>query len=372
MSSNSGSSRSNRDHALWSEDDELLLLKGVIDYEVKQQSDPYSNMGKLFKFVKPSLHFDVQRKQFTDKLWRLKQKFLNSKYDSTIPHHAKLLEFAKSIKSWVQHANMCLDGQSVGEDYVDVDNALLIKLVRNKLADYLSKGVKNETSEKHVSSDGQNGKKKGKCSKKMGKVVNNKGQSNKKDDMVVQHVDVGKGELVEKYKRKGVVSTHDDKHVEEDSVVDDVDKLSKVDRSGKKGKINVKYDDRNGKRNKKLVNMDVENVKEASLVLGDVSGRKYSKKRKFVISDCQDDEEDNMVVGDDAQNVVVTRDAQSPAKNGKKRVKVLLDKNVPTEVSRENLKYVISMFPQLTSMLELETLSSMPQHIKKKPCDGYN
>lgn len=79
--------------------------------------------------------------------------------------------FAKSIKSWVQHANMSLDGKSVEEDYVDVDNALLIKLARNTLADYLSKGVKNETSGKLASSDSQNGKKgKGNCSNKKEKL----------------------------------------------------------------------------------------------------------------------------------------------------------------------------------------------------------
>ncbi|KAK1364607.1 hypothetical protein POM88_040168 [Heracleum sosnowskyi] len=137
------------------------------------------------------------------------------------------------------------------------------------------------------------------------------------------------------------------------------------------------------KKKKKLLTRDVENVNEADVVLNDVDGWKYSKnKGKFIISDGQNDEEDDVIAGDvDAKNVasrddqnveediianVVVDDVQSPENNGKKRVKVLGDGNVPKEINGDDFKDFTFMFPELTNMLELKTQFRMPQHIRKK------
>ncbi|KAL8091542.1 uncharacterized protein LOC141689378 isoform X2 [Apium graveolens] len=292
--------------ALWTEEDEILLLKKMVDYETTHQCNPYDDLGKFHKFVKPFLHFDFQRKQLTNKLWKLKTRFLNSDYNSNVSHHAKLLEISKSIRSWGQHANASLDVTNSDDQNVEEDNVVVDDVGLDKL----SKGVQTDQQGKLVTAHSRNGKK--------GKVVNT-------GDMVVEDVDAGKGKLVVKDKKKG--------SVEADYVVVNVDKSSKVDKSGKKG--------------------------------------------KFVISDAQNNEKVDGVVGDvdaagDAQNVdaekAVADNVQNPKKYAKKSAQVLGDKNVPEEVSsRENLKDFTFLFPELTSsMLELETLSWMPQHIKKK------
>lgn len=316
---------------VWNEDDEILLLKGMVEYEVTQQCNPYDDMGKFFKFVKPSLHLDVQPKQLTNKLWVLKNRFLCSEYNSTIPRHAKLLEISKSIRSWGQHANTSLDVFSDEEDNVVVDDVGLDKLV-----DKLSKVVQTNKRGKLASTDSQNGKK--------GEVINTDGQSNKNGKMVVEHVDADKTEG----------------NVEADSMVDDVDKLSKADKTGKVN--NVAIDDVvrvdkawEVKKKKKLVARDVENVKESYLVSNDVNRGRYLKKKKgkFVISDGQDNQKDDVVVGDvDAENLL-TRDVQN------------VDAENDVQKPKKNFDFTF-MFPGITSMLELETLSWMPQHLNKK------
>lgn len=248
---------------VWSEEDELSLLKSMIDYEVTKQTNPYDDMGKFLEFVRPSLHFNVQRKQLTNKLWKLKNKFFNYKYDSTISHHANLLDLSKSITSWGQHAKMSLDGQNVvttNDQNVNqgnvVENEKKGKLVsgdgrngeKENVDVRVDKGLKIvEKKRKLLSRDGENVEEVnvGKCSKKKGKVVFSEDQNNKEDDVV----DAGKGEL-----SKSIMSsrqhanmshyvTSDDQNVEEDNVIDDieldklVDKLSKVDENEKKGKL---------------------------------------------------------------------------------------------------------------------------------------
>lgn len=39
----------------------------MIDYEMTQQSNSYDDIGNFREFAKPSLHFNVQRKQLIDK-----------------------------------------------------------------------------------------------------------------------------------------------------------------------------------------------------------------------------------------------------------------------------------------------------------------
>ena len=108
-SNEQGSKKKNACVSVWSEEDDVSLLKGMIDYEVQNQASPYDDLGKFLDFVKPCLHFYVQRKQLTDKLWKLRKKFVNSSYDLSKVHHAKLFELAKLIQSWGHGENVGLD-----------------------------------------------------------------------------------------------------------------------------------------------------------------------------------------------------------------------------------------------------------------------
>ncbi|KAF2299862.1 hypothetical protein GH714_004938 [Hevea brasiliensis] len=62
---------------LWSEDDEIAVLKGIIDFTEKKGVDPAKDMTSFYDFIKKSLHFDVSLSQLKDKVWRLKKKFEN-------------------------------------------------------------------------------------------------------------------------------------------------------------------------------------------------------------------------------------------------------------------------------------------------------
>ncbi|KAF2299853.1 hypothetical protein GH714_004831 [Hevea brasiliensis] len=62
---------------LWSEDDEIAVLKGIIDFTEKKGVDPAKDMSSFYDFIKKSLHFDVSLSQLKDKVWRLKKKFEN-------------------------------------------------------------------------------------------------------------------------------------------------------------------------------------------------------------------------------------------------------------------------------------------------------
>ncbi|OAY24620.1 probable transcription factor At1g11510 [Manihot esculenta] len=60
---------------LWSEDDEIAVLEGIIDFTEKKGVDPAKDMNSFLDFIKSSLHFDVSLSQLKDKVWRLKKKF---------------------------------------------------------------------------------------------------------------------------------------------------------------------------------------------------------------------------------------------------------------------------------------------------------
>ncbi|MFQ6620926.1 hypothetical protein Gotur_001555 [Gossypium turneri] len=63
---------------LFSEDDEIALLKGMLDYSAKKGADPCADMNAFYNFVKKSIHTDVTKAQMMDKIRRLKKKFENN------------------------------------------------------------------------------------------------------------------------------------------------------------------------------------------------------------------------------------------------------------------------------------------------------
>ncbi|XP_010241034.1 PREDICTED: probable transcription factor At1g11510 [Nelumbo nucifera] len=59
---------------LWSEDDEIIILKGIIDYS-RKSTDPWTDMAGFHEFIKKVLHVDVNKNQLADKIRRLKKKY---------------------------------------------------------------------------------------------------------------------------------------------------------------------------------------------------------------------------------------------------------------------------------------------------------
>ncbi|XP_058195947.1 probable transcription factor At4g00390 [Rhododendron vialii] len=64
---------------LWSEDDEIVILKGLIDFRAKKGYDPMTDLNVFHDFIKKSLHLgDVSKSQFSTKVRRMKKKFENN------------------------------------------------------------------------------------------------------------------------------------------------------------------------------------------------------------------------------------------------------------------------------------------------------
>ncbi|KAL7130205.1 hypothetical protein ABFS83_13G118300 [Erythranthe nasuta] len=90
---------------LWSEDDEIAILKGMTDYTLKKNSDPLANMNGFHDFIKKNLHVDVTRTQLSDKVRRLKKKYVNNKKKEkggkdrsfSNPHEQKAYELSKKV-----------------------------------------------------------------------------------------------------------------------------------------------------------------------------------------------------------------------------------------------------------------------------------
>ncbi|XP_031251646.1 probable transcription factor At1g11510 [Pistacia vera] len=63
---------------VWSEEDEIAVLKGLIAFTTKKGMDPYQDTNAFHDFIKKSLHVDLTRTQLMDKIRRLKKKYENN------------------------------------------------------------------------------------------------------------------------------------------------------------------------------------------------------------------------------------------------------------------------------------------------------
>ncbi|CAK9316250.1 unnamed protein product [Citrullus colocynthis] len=63
---------------LWSEEDEISILQGMIDFQLAKGSDPYTDMSLFLDFIKENLSVDVSKNQLIDKVRRLKKKYKNN------------------------------------------------------------------------------------------------------------------------------------------------------------------------------------------------------------------------------------------------------------------------------------------------------
>ncbi|KAK2988235.1 hypothetical protein RJ640_002879 [Escallonia rubra] len=96
---------------LWSEDDEIAVLKGMIEYTAKKGADPVADMNAFYDFIKKSLHFDCSKTQLADKVRRLKNKYVNNARKEkkgkgrtfSKAHEQKAYEISKDI--WGKEGN---------------------------------------------------------------------------------------------------------------------------------------------------------------------------------------------------------------------------------------------------------------------------
>lgn len=63
---------------VWTEEDEIAVLQGIIDYKNETGSSPYDDKNAFYDLVKKSVSFDVTKTQFMEKIRALKKKFENN------------------------------------------------------------------------------------------------------------------------------------------------------------------------------------------------------------------------------------------------------------------------------------------------------
>ncbi|KAL2523974.1 DNA-binding storekeeper protein-related transcriptional regulator [Abeliophyllum distichum] len=104
---------------LWSEEDEIVVLKGMIDYLAKKKTDHVADLNAFHDFIRKNLHVDVTRAQLQDKIRRLKKKYENNQGKDkkgkertfTKSHDQKVYELSRKI--WGSENGVDVEGEKV-------------------------------------------------------------------------------------------------------------------------------------------------------------------------------------------------------------------------------------------------------------------
>lgn len=87
-------------HRLWSEEDEIAILRGLAEFKSKIGSDPYKHADAFYDFMKESLHAEASSFQLKEKIRRLKKKFeTNAQKAESLskPHDIRAFELSKKV-----------------------------------------------------------------------------------------------------------------------------------------------------------------------------------------------------------------------------------------------------------------------------------
>ncbi|KAG5596919.1 hypothetical protein H5410_038151 [Solanum commersonii] len=88
---------------LWSDDDQLALLKGIAEYKAVEGMEPKVDMSAFHEFIRGKLQVEVSKSQLSEKLKRLKKKFLTNVKGGEEPVFTKgqdFLVFQHSKRIW--------------------------------------------------------------------------------------------------------------------------------------------------------------------------------------------------------------------------------------------------------------------------------
>ncbi|KAK4714230.1 hypothetical protein R3W88_020137 [Solanum pinnatisectum] len=89
--------------SLWSDDDQLALLKGIAEYKAVKGMKPSADMSAFYEFIRGKLQAEVSKRQLRDKVRRLKKKYLTNVKDGEEPVFMKgqdFLVFEHSKRIW--------------------------------------------------------------------------------------------------------------------------------------------------------------------------------------------------------------------------------------------------------------------------------
>ncbi|XP_016470442.2 putative transcription factor At1g61730 [Nicotiana tabacum] len=84
---------------LWSEEDEIVILERMIEYESKKNTSPAANYDVFYTFIKDKLQAEVNITQLKEKIRRIKRKYMKNigKRSFAKPHEEKLFELSQRI-----------------------------------------------------------------------------------------------------------------------------------------------------------------------------------------------------------------------------------------------------------------------------------
>ncbi|KAH7844596.1 hypothetical protein Vadar_029741 [Vaccinium darrowii] len=85
---------------VWSEEDEVVILKGLMNFQPKKGSDScQDHWGELYELIKKSLRDDFSKSQFTDKIYKLRRKYRKNAYkgERADEHEHECFELSKRI-----------------------------------------------------------------------------------------------------------------------------------------------------------------------------------------------------------------------------------------------------------------------------------
>ncbi|KAL1191701.1 putative transcription factor [Cardamine amara subsp. amara] len=88
---------------LWSEEDEIAVLQGMIDFKGDTGKSPYEDTNGFYEFIKKSISFEVSKNQFMDKIRSLKKKYMGKEVKNGVEpsflkaHDRKAYELSKVI-----------------------------------------------------------------------------------------------------------------------------------------------------------------------------------------------------------------------------------------------------------------------------------
>lgn len=133
---------------LWSPEDEIVILKGIIQHTATTGLDPSANINDFYLSIKNSIHVHVTKTQLSDKVRKLKKKYMTNATKAKLPsksHDQQLYNLSQEIWGFQTNA-VKLDTTNNNKD-VDVvhGKSTLKEDASNQMAE-----IKRELKKVHI------------------------------------------------------------------------------------------------------------------------------------------------------------------------------------------------------------------------------
>ncbi|XP_057516953.1 GLABROUS1 enhancer-binding protein-like [Amaranthus tricolor] len=140
---------------VFSEEDEIMILKGIIEYSGKEGSDLMDDPDDFYAFIKKLLHVDVKKGQILDKIRRLKKKFTiakSKKMKFTNEHDQRLFDLSKKI--WDKTDDDSIDSKDEKNTDRFIENVKDISIVA--VSDDQDTNLEAESKDEKITDDQDN------------------------------------------------------------------------------------------------------------------------------------------------------------------------------------------------------------------------